>query len=118
MEAIGKEWKWDEVSFYRACLLSPIAHLVYSSISHARYCLAGVGAPATVQAGYYTVPEDPLLARFRTAEVQCEAGKFCVNGVRFNCSGGTYNQFYGREGACTDRCPAGTVVCCVQAVLQ
>ena len=98
------------------------------------YCGVGDGAPTSVSTGYYSVgpagtdaPDDGD-AQHRTGQRPCEAGWYCVGGVRTQCAAGTYGGssglssaqqclpcsagFYGAtagrtQAKCSGPCPAG-----------
>ena len=60
-----------------------------------------------VSDGYYTLPEDSSMAQYRISEQQCAQGEYCVNGSRYPCAAGTYNDGYGRTSPCSSPCPEG-----------
>jgi hypothetical protein len=70
------------------------------------YCPPGSGSPVNVETGRYTVPESVSVFTRQGSSV-CQAGEYCVGGVRYLCDGGTYSTVVGRSTACVDPCPAG-----------
>ncbi|GBG24832.1 Protocadherin-like protein [Hondaea fermentalgiana] len=71
------------------------------------YCPAGSVEATPVDAGYYSTgtPEERS-----TGQTQCEAGYYCLAGVRINCPGGTYRAEKGAasEAECS-ACQAGYI---------
>jgi hypothetical protein len=67
--------------------------------SAAFYCPIGSNASLAVTAGHYSVGS--------ASQVLCEAGFFCVSGVRQPCAGGRYSSATGLSAACTLLCTAG-----------
>jgi hypothetical protein len=55
------------------------------------FCPAGSVLPTPVAEGYYTLPRGYFtvkgqgVLRYRTSQMQCEPGYFCVNGIRSQC---------------------------------
>jgi hypothetical protein len=72
-----------------------------------RFCPAGSATPSAVQSGYYSTPES-MAASLRSSQSLCEAGRYCVAGVRHLCSAGTWSAETGRSTPCTNLCIAGT----------
>jgi hypothetical protein len=73
--------------------------------SAAVYCPVGSGSPTSVSTGYYSF--GGASASVQTAQLPCEAGYFCVGGVRSPCPAGTYSSSVQRTTLCTDLCQAG-----------
>ena len=64
-----------------------------------RYCPRGSGRPTFVNLGYYTAGNEEDLANLtRTRQVLCEAGSFCVVGVRQLCPAGVFGNVSGLTG--------------------
>jgi hypothetical protein len=59
-----------------------------------KYCPAGSGAAVSVSSGYYTTPVTGSVTN-RTGQAQCEAGSYCVSGVKYLCPGGVYGAAVG-----------------------
>ena len=84
------------------------------------YCASGSSAPAHVSPGYYTVAEldeagvravDGTInttKRVRTAQLQCDPGWWCADGLRHECPSGRYGAAYGQTSSdCSGPCRAG-----------
>lgn len=78
------------------------------------YCPEGSHEPLTVDLGYYSITEfadskQGLDTKHtRTAQVQCEHGFVCTNGVRYPCRAGTYGKTSGLyDEDCSGMCPRG-----------
>jgi len=78
------------------------------------YCPQGSGFPSTVSEGYYTVgltESGTLLATSgnthnRVAQIICERGNFCINGIKSKCPPGVYGSTEGLSSpTCTAPCP-------------
>ena len=54
-----------------------------------RYCPPGVGSPVSVDVGNYSTPT-AASASLRTGSSMCEAGSYCVSGVKYFCPAGRF----------------------------
>ena len=60
------------------------------------YCPAGSANKRSVSTGHYTTGGG---SNTRTGEAECDAGTYCVGGVRKNCPAGKYQEMKG-QGFC------------------
>jgi hypothetical protein len=82
----------------------------------AYFCPKGSWYPKRVSGGYYTIGGDVDNAT-RTDQVICPAGRFCQDGVAYDCPKGRYGATEGLiSSLCTDWCPAGAY--CTQGTAQ
>ncbi|OQR99844.1 hypothetical protein ACHHYP_04245 [Achlya hypogyna] len=93
------------------------------------YCPQGSSVPTAVSIGYYTITTTTLNGdaaalyvpgaegmltglSTRVAQVPCEPGTFCINGVKQLCPAGTYGATSGLASpVCTAPCPPGYYWC-------
>jgi hypothetical protein len=73
--------------------------------SVAVYCPVGSGAALSVSVGFYS--SGSVSVTNRTSQTECEAGFFCVAGVRTACPAGRFSALTGWSSNCTNVCPAG-----------
>lgn len=100
---------------YIATVLSPIIPLYGANV----YCPPASSFPTPSLPGYYTIgpassPGDPqqsqLDVNIRTAQVPCEPGYYCINGIKLPCSPGTYGGTYRLStSACSGLCSPGYI---------
>jgi hypothetical protein len=79
------------------------------------YCPSNSTSPQPVLDGYYSTPLD-VDVMTRSSQTQCEAGYYCVGGVRTSCALGTYSLdgstscsacaagYYGAEPGVNETC--------------
>mmetsp|Transcript_2593 Transcript_2593/g.3535 ORF Transcript_2593/g.3535 Transcript_2593/m.3535 type:complete len:1916 (-) Transcript_2593:156-5903(-) len=81
------------------------------------YCPPGTAdTPRIVRSGYYSVGGGAFNTT-RTNEVKCEAGWWCVGGVKQPCPAGSYGRTRGLStNRCTAVCPAGFA--CPEATIE
>jgi len=80
------------------------------------YCPQGSPYPKVVSGGYYTIGTDmseqvgiDITNTTRIAQVKCNRGNFCKNGIAYNCPKGYYgDKVMEMNEKCSGRCPAGT----------
>jgi len=82
------------------------------------YCPPGTSLPFTVNVGYYSVGilskpglmQDDNDKNIRSAQVQCEKGYWCSNGVRYRCPKGYYGGDIGMTTSyCSGSCFPGYI---------
>jgi hypothetical protein len=80
-----------------------------TALSYRRHLEQGVGFPKAADLGYYTGPSmDDQNSSHQYSQTLCEAGSYCVSGVRRACRAGVYGETAGLwTAACTDECAAG-----------
>ncbi|CAM9882958.1 unnamed protein product, partial [Discosporangium mesarthrocarpum] len=62
------------------------------------YCPEGSSAPTEVLEGFYTAHSGPE-AGTQSAQVLCEPGHYCTDGVKYQCREGTFHWEYGITSA-------------------
>ena len=96
--------------------------LIYSRVC-ARVCFSAGAAPCngssmycprgsarmSVSAGYYSTPLTTDVLH-RSGQAACEAGYYCVDGVRYECAGGRYSTALLLSSPCMTLCEAGVCV--------
>ena len=100
-----------------SCSLCPEGHTCPAGVgtpipcgSAAVYCPPGSASSSVVQAGYFSTPTTAAQNK-RTGFSQCEAGTFCVAGVRESCPGGSYAPEAGMSSCTTcSECAPGRIV--------
>ena len=74
--------------------------------SAAFFCPSGSVAPQLVDKGHYSAGGQD--GSTRTREMLCEPGRFCKNGVRYECPAGYYGSTFGNaESLCDGKCRVG-----------
>ncbi len=59
-----------------------------------KYCPGGSGSATPVPIGSYSTPTTANVT-LRTGVAVCEAGFYCITGVRYTCPGGSYGAVTG-----------------------
>lgn len=77
------------------------------------YCPKGSTIPIPVLKGHYTTGVEPSFGditpkerKTQWAQIECEPGHYCIDGVKRQCPAGTYSNIWGST-SCSAICPEG-----------
>ena len=99
-------WCMCVVAFVACCCCDAVIDVAAPCNGSAVYCPRG-SLRLAVSLGYYSTPLTNDAAH-RSGQAACEAGHYCVAGVRYDCAGGTYSTSLLLATPCVTPCEAGT----------
>jgi hypothetical protein len=80
------------------------------------FCPKGSARPIPVGEGYYTLGRISIIGimqssedeNIRSAQTKCDPGHYCIDGVKYQCPGGTYGNVFGLfKPECSGKCHPG-----------
>jgi len=69
------------------------------------YCPVGTTVRYKVNEGFYSIPEN-VSDLYRTAQLPCPPGSYCIGGLKYDCPAGKYNSI-SNQVSCSSLCPRG-----------